>query len=326
MSADTFQAIILSIRPILFHLVQRKIREIRGDIPPPQKCPADLVHLTGICRDAATRSLQILSELQKQNIICEHTIMKKSTIYSRTDNTITTTATFGFFDLDAAFSASFIFVIDGIISSPRQGTRPSRIDDAYQTVQYLATLGNEAAVKRASYIEEMCAVIWLSADSPFEASISSHYPELSHQNEVDRESHHRVSDVQPQGSSSSSYIPSPRRRQMHLPNAGSLTPQGAETLDTESNTQTTTNSNSIEMVTISPRNISLYPQSQSMQQSDAVNHDFRPLTLDPESISYDSDLFDMYHDPDLPLTGVDSSDWAELERLIHEFREGSARV
>lgn len=66
------------------------------------------------------------------------------------------TAKFGFFDLDALFSAAFVFVLTEKIT-PRQPTDPSGIRSAVSLMDWLSTCGNKVATKRLADIYQMCS-------------------------------------------------------------------------------------------------------------------------------------------------------------------------
>jgi len=130
---DLFQAIILSIRPVMFHLLRRKIRESRSDIPPPERCPLDLVRLTGICREAASKILKVLLAMENDG----------------------TLLWFGIWDLDALVTASFVFGIDSVISPSLKGQQSAQLSEAHRIVCRFAQTGNETAARRARDIEHL---------------------------------------------------------------------------------------------------------------------------------------------------------------------------
>ncbi|KAM5526735.1 hypothetical protein FOXYSP1_20854 [Fusarium oxysporum f. sp. phaseoli] len=66
-------------------------------------------------------------------------------------------AIFGFFDLDAAFSAAFVFVlVESIYSHTQKIDATSGIQRASSIMQFLAAKGNMAAARRRTDIERMC--------------------------------------------------------------------------------------------------------------------------------------------------------------------------
>lgn len=67
------------------------------------------------------------------------------------------TAKFGFFDLDATFSAAFVFVlVEAIGAGDRRDSNLARITAALGLLEYLSAHGNKAAGKRQADIEQMC--------------------------------------------------------------------------------------------------------------------------------------------------------------------------
>lgn len=66
-------------------------------------------------------------------------------------------ANFGFFDLDAAFSAAFVFVlVDSIYSHTGRSSSVENIRKASEILNYLSSQGNKAAEKRGADINQMC--------------------------------------------------------------------------------------------------------------------------------------------------------------------------
>lgn len=67
------------------------------------------------------------------------------------------TAKFGFFDLDATFSAAFVFVlVEAMGPGDRRDLNLARITTALGLLEYLSGHGNKAAGKRQADIEQMC--------------------------------------------------------------------------------------------------------------------------------------------------------------------------
>ncbi|KAH8808996.1 fungal-specific transcription factor domain-containing protein [Xylogone sp. PMI_703] len=261
-----FQAIILAIRPTLFHLLKRKIREIKGDIVPPQRCPVEIVRLTGICRDAATKILKILRALKSKDIV----------------------SIFGFSDLDAAFSASFVFIIDSIISGSDRTRRPTKVDDLYNIIHHLVMAGNEVAANRESHISEICSFIWPSP-SLNEEALARHIDTGPLQNSIIApESHNSDYNSQIQG--------------LRI----NFSTEAVES-------QPTQHANVLQ---------GLLSQRQPAHNfRETLDQYYSQNSLHPDILFTDDSLLDLYYSQDVVLTGVDSLDWSELGRLAQDFEE-----
>ncbi|KAJ5316717.1 hypothetical protein N7508_001225 [Penicillium antarcticum] len=138
------KAIILCTRPILLQRARLKAqREHRS--PGPDPMPSILLRLCETCNEAATRSLAILESLRQQQTIPRY----------------------GFFDLDATFSAAFVLVMVGFLD-PSQGNPPLALDQAFEVLQFLSHAGNSAAERRLQDIAHSCSHVW--PDYVFNAS------------------------------------------------------------------------------------------------------------------------------------------------------------
>ncbi|GKT54619.1 fungal specific transcription factor domain-containing protein [Colletotrichum tofieldiae] len=93
-----------------------------------------LVRLAEICVEAASKSLVILQELRKREILAKN----------------------AFLDLDATFSVGFVFVLVEAIN-PGKGLGFKGIDGSRAILRYLVTLGNRAAGNRLAELDQMCA-------------------------------------------------------------------------------------------------------------------------------------------------------------------------
>ncbi|KAJ5773311.1 hypothetical protein N7457_008207 [Penicillium paradoxum] len=130
-----FQAIILCTRPIL--LQRARFDAQRHQSRPPDPAPSILLRLCDTCDEAATRSLAILDSLRRQQTIPRY----------------------GFFDLDATFSAAFVLVMVGFLDkSPNQP--PSALDQASKVLQFLSQSGNLAAERRLQDIAQSFSHVW----------------------------------------------------------------------------------------------------------------------------------------------------------------------
>ncbi|KAH6689815.1 fungal-specific transcription factor domain-containing protein, partial [Plectosphaerella plurivora] len=134
-----YQNIILVTRPTLLHLAKIKLA---AESDAASRMDTSLfANLSEACTEAASRSLDLLLAMIKQRII----------------------ANFGFFDLDATFSAAFVFVlIERIYPSSTNGNGVANIQRASEIMQYLASRGNKAAAKRHADLERICSHIGLS--------------------------------------------------------------------------------------------------------------------------------------------------------------------
>ncbi|THZ82733.1 hypothetical protein D6C84_05554 [Aureobasidium pullulans] len=133
-----FQAILLCIRPVVLQQVHQKLRESTED----RQVSPIVLKLTRTCEEAAMKCVVVLSRL-KQNIMI---------------------ARFGFFDLDATFSAAFVLIMlrieDGKSLRP-----PDEILEACRVLQYLSIAGNRMAGRRLRDINDFCTRVWPTASS-----------------------------------------------------------------------------------------------------------------------------------------------------------------
>ncbi|KAK4922725.1 hypothetical protein LTR66_016577, partial [Elasticomyces elasticus] len=130
-----FQAIILCTRPILLQRA-RSVAE-HQETQPLDRMPEVLNRLCDTCNEAATRSLAILATLRRQQTIPRY----------------------GFFDLDATFSAAFVLVVVGF-SDKSQTQPPPALYQAFKVLQFLAQSGNLAAERRLHDITQSCLHVW----------------------------------------------------------------------------------------------------------------------------------------------------------------------
>ncbi|CAG8166481.1 unnamed protein product [Penicillium salamii] len=130
-----FQAIILCTRPILL----QRARLVAENKEPQtlDQIPEVLNRLCDTCNEAATRSLAILAVLRRQQTIPRY----------------------GFFDLDATFSAAFVLVMVGF-SDKSQTQPPPALYQAFEVLQFLSQAGNLAAGRRLHDITQSCLHVW----------------------------------------------------------------------------------------------------------------------------------------------------------------------
>ncbi|KAI9925483.1 hypothetical protein MW887_005864 [Aspergillus wentii] len=148
-----FQAIILCVRPILLQRVRQKVRKQHDQLPL-SPVPAVLTRLCETCNEAATKSLAILYSLQRQRTIPRY----------------------GFFDLDATFSAAFVLVMMGFVDKDR--ARPPALDQALEVLRFLARAGNLAAEKRLHDITQSCSRVWPDQIQPETTNFSPQQTEI----------------------------------------------------------------------------------------------------------------------------------------------------
>ncbi|KAK6212137.1 hypothetical protein QIS74_10091 [Colletotrichum tabaci] len=133
-----YQAILLTIRPVMLHVSKLIFDEESGDGDGELNLRASpLGRLGRTCSEAARRLLEVLMSLRKRNIL----------------------TTFGFFDLDAIFSAAFIMILTLIVDSTcdegqRLAPRPG-LSEALEILDFLAGRGNDFALQRAREVRRM---------------------------------------------------------------------------------------------------------------------------------------------------------------------------
>ncbi|KAK1574622.1 uncharacterized protein LY79DRAFT_593184 [Colletotrichum navitas] len=131
-----YQAILLTIRPVMLH-VSKLIFDQENGGGDFQLGASPLGRLSRTCSEAARRLLEVLMSLRKKNIL----------------------TTFGFFDLDAIFSAAFIMILTLIIDSTceeggKLAPRPG-LSEALDILDYLVGRGNNFALQRAREVRRM---------------------------------------------------------------------------------------------------------------------------------------------------------------------------
>lgn len=147
----------LATRPFLLHTARIKLqrpetRSTHHNLP-------SLETFCTACTEAAWKTLQILQSLREQGIIGD----LLPTPSSSSAVAKSRPAKFGFFDLDALFSAAFVFVLAEKIT-PRQSAEPSGIRGAASLMDWLSTCGNKVASKRLEDIHQMCSHLGIDVD------------------------------------------------------------------------------------------------------------------------------------------------------------------
>ncbi|KAJ0359892.1 hypothetical protein COL154_007940 [Colletotrichum chrysophilum] len=130
-----YQAILLTIRPVMLHVSKLIFDDDNGGGLNLGSSP--LGRLSRTCSEAARRLLEVLLALRKGNML----------------------TIFGFFDLDAIFSAAFIMILTLIIDSTSDDSQklaPSPgLPDALEILDYLVARGNDFASQRAREVRRM---------------------------------------------------------------------------------------------------------------------------------------------------------------------------
>ncbi|GKT83823.1 fungal specific transcription factor domain-containing protein [Colletotrichum tofieldiae] len=127
---SVYSAVIHTVRPILLYMA-RNSRDPEREGSRSEVSPA-LVRLAEICVEAASKSLVILQELRKREILAKN----------------------AFLDLDATFSVGFVFVLVEAIN-PGKGLGFKGIDGSRAILRYLVTLGNRAAGNRLAELDQI---------------------------------------------------------------------------------------------------------------------------------------------------------------------------
>ncbi|KAJ5623567.1 hypothetical protein N7490_012172 [Penicillium lividum] len=247
LSLMLFQAIILCTRPILLRRVRLEVQRQQEPLPPGQ-APEILARLCDTCHEASIRSLTILYRLQQQRIIPRY----------------------GFFDLDATFSAAFVLVMAGVIDNS-QDQPPQALDQAFHILQFLSRAGNSAAEQRFQDIAQSCSHVWPNYVFGARAQTPSVDPlEDQAPNHVIRQDMRKAS--------LSSSVPPNHTNQVRLDESRLLEP---------------------------------WQSGASDAMFDMEGDWGLDLTGEAERI------YSSFHNPILPLTGVDYMDWLEIEKLFN---------
>ncbi|KAH9231564.1 hypothetical protein K456DRAFT_1763336 [Colletotrichum gloeosporioides 23] len=128
---SVYMAVIHTVRPILLYMA-RNSRDPEREGARNEVSPA-LVRLAEICVETASKTLVILQELRKKEILAKN----------------------AFHDLDATFSVGYIFVLVEAIN-PGKNLGFKGIDGSRSILRYLVGLGNRAAASRLAELDQMC--------------------------------------------------------------------------------------------------------------------------------------------------------------------------
>ncbi|KAI3538771.1 hypothetical protein CSPX01_09307 [Colletotrichum filicis] len=294
-----YQAILLTIRPVMLHVSKLIFDEESGGSLSLGSSP--LGRLSRTCSEAARRLLEVLMLLRKRNIL----------------------TTFGFFDLDAIFSAAFIMILTMTIDSTceeSQKLAPSPgLSEALEILDYLVGRGNEFALQRAREVRRMrdhlSTFLDIPKNSPSE--FRSHPPVAT-------------------GSGPSGGQQSPAT--MAVPTSSEDKGAGEDARARQQSFRDMTMRGSVERGGLTPSGSSRASQlgSRSLLDSSLWN-DISYLWMQPAPGVEDAQAFEqaegmadllpedaynwnsIYHNQDLALTGQDLGDFGELERHILGF-------
>ncbi|KZL79737.1 fungal specific transcription factor domain-containing protein, partial [Colletotrichum incanum] len=288
-----YQAILLTIRPVMLHVSKLIFDEESGsDL---QLGASPLGRLSRTCSEAARRLLGVLMSLRKRNIL----------------------TTFGFFDLDAIFSAAFIMILTLIIDSSceesqKLAPKPG-LSEALEILDYLVGRGNDFAFQRAREVRRMRDHLSTFLDIP-KNSPSEH-----------RTNRPGTANTTAEGRPSSTIIVSTTRDDGDEPQAsrqgfpdtssqsaerGGLTPSSRASQLGSRSLLDSSLWNDISYLWMQPAAAAANDEAQSVEQTEGM------ADLLPED-AYDWNS--IYHNHDLTLTGQDLGDFGELERHVLGF-------
>jgi hypothetical protein len=186
-------------------------------------------------------------------------------------------ALFGYFDLDATFSAAFILVMMGFVDTSDLQKPPEGLSHAADVLQYLAEAGNNAAQRRLDELKHFCRRVW----SPPENAT----PEWAWLREG------RPPDA----------VMAVAKMDATPPVYGNA---GSDITQQDGN-------GGVEMQ-VPPQEL-WQSQTEQDQQTELDNffNDF-PMDLGAEM----GGIYSSYNDPSLPLTGIDDVDWAQVGKMF----------
>ncbi|KDN70964.1 hypothetical protein CSUB01_09962 [Colletotrichum sublineola] len=288
-----YQAILLTIRPVMLHVSKLIFDEESGsDL---QLGASPLGRLSRTCSEAARRLLEVLLSLRKKNIL----------------------TTFGFFDLDAIFSAAFIMILTLIVDSTcEQGgklaPRPG-LSEALEILDYLVGRGNEFALQRAQEVRRMrdhlSTFLDIPKNSPSEFRL------------------HRtgMANMAAEGGRSPSIAFSATGAEGDETQAGQQSFPGARMSRSADRGGLTSSGRASQLGSRSLLDSSLWNDiSYLWMQLAAASDDEGQSSKQPEGMAevLPEDVFDwnsIYRNQDMSLTGQDLGDFGELERHILGF-------
>lgn len=184
-------------------------------------------------------------------------------------------ARFGFFDLDATFSAAFILIMAAFIQDGSGRSQPTDLQEAIVVLEYLANEGNKVALQRLTDIKEFSTQVL-----PGEQALQ-HMRQEGHA--VDQDGIHSTSDLW-------NHLQSPGVA-ANVHDRDALALDGSVTRNEEATTT---------------------QREGAGELGDVDMMGDMEFNLDWEA----SGIFSSFHDPGLPVTGVDRVDWEEMERMF----------
>lgn len=189
-------------------------------------------------------------------------------------------ALFGYFDLDAAFSAAFILAMMGFVEMKDEQKPPEGLSQSADVLSYLCKAGNKAALRRLNELKQFCGHVWspdrlegewkwLRDETPCGSGPSSNPTSHADPGSAKDTSHGDAIQGPPVGTS----LGNDALRDWHQPiNSG----------------------------------------------ADSVLFgfdNFNDLGMDLSNEM--GDIYSSFNDPSLPLTGIDDVDWAEVGKMFH---------
>lgn len=177
-------------------------------------------------------------------------------------------ARFGFFDLDATFSAAFILIMAAYLEGRSGCRQPTDLQEAIVVLEYLSDEGNRVARQRLTDIKEFASQVMPAEE------MSDH-----------------------------------GRRENHTVNQDGLDSLGLWNHISNTHDRDASAVHDFEKGYTEP------PMTHGDVSVELGNVDMMgdmELNLDWEA----SGIFSSFHDPGLPVTGVDRVDWEEMERMF----------
>jgi len=265
-----FQAISLCTRPVLLHLARLAFQGGGRNVLDAATKPIQALTVT--CIDAASHVLDILQALRAQQLL----------------------APFGFFDLDAAFSAAFVFVLAAKVQ-PNDSRSEVRLSGTVSVFDFFVDHGNSVAVDRRSDIEQMHKQLLQNSEDESHPNTHNHagdgVKEINAHFNVTDECHGydnipARSQGQAEGSNSTEH--------------GELNLNWNSKLTSDNGAQQSYGSN--DMVAGEPETFACLPMD---------------FTIDDASLWEDPrDIYQYYNTENFMLSGSVETDWEQLERQI----------
>ncbi|KAF4468758.1 transcriptional regulatory [Fusarium albosuccineum] len=255
-SSSTIARTSASLYIMLFQRVKEKVQSSKENSPRAPVSPA-ISRLCQTCQEAAIKNIRILSALREDRSI----------------------ALFGYFDLDATFSAAFVLTMMGFVEGDLQEP-PEGLKQAAEVLKYLSKAGNSAAQRRLNELKQFCLHVWsptnMTDDWSWlkEGSISS----------LDNSPENGQTLGADEAGSSNTYLQGD--------GGNALASWGPAAW--------------------------MSWQSVPANGEDPCHLDFSASENFQMDLSLEAgDIYSSFNDPTLPLTGVDDVDWAEVGKMFH---------